>query len=562
MSLTFNIRDLSNRPWLVCNFGVAAKLTSGLGTLYLTAALRQSQVAAEYLNLAGQDVPDSITYRAPPGVVVALNAIAGLPLQRCLSVARSFRANRPDSTLVWGGPACTFYADAIDQSGLADIIVQGEGEPFARAVGGQTVTGLRVRSCSNSIVVTTPVLTDLDSLPVLPRWVSPTELVYAYDRFGVTVRAYDAQLSRGCWGKCRFCYVGNTGYRCRSARHFQEELSFITDQDVDFVRFLDDTFPLSESVLATLEHWVGQRRNPVGFFCELRVEQLQQRELLARFSNIGLTDIFVGAESGDTAELERLGKNLPVDALPSCIAFVRGLGVNAFVGLLLNLPAQTTASLANTLRLALLTEATAFYPVFARRYPGLGLTEPSTGGPPSVGAIAQEEWLELGANCTTGISDDCLFEALIKLKTLPLVKKALRKPLCDSLASIVPSGRRDVHVENARLCIEVNGAVSADEVRVDRLCPDCCALFLWAIAESNATPPQRLKDAALAMASHTDYHIRALSLWVLLRRPTLLKGSAVAALACADALRHDVHALVRCFARRLSCRLQTEAAPE
>jgi len=550
------LQELRKRPWLVFNFGVREKLTSGLGTLYFTAALREGGMDATRVNLSGTDVPADVAARVPEGAVVGLHSMSGLPLQRCLSLARYLRANRRDVPIVWGGPACTFYSDLIAESGLADVIVQGEGEPFAWAVTRGLTDGIDMHRSGGVVLVATPMVADLDTLPLLPNSFPLNDLVYPYDRFGKTVYAYDMQLSRGCWGKCRFCYVGSTRYRCHSAVRLSKELDLIAGTRVEFVRFLDDTFPLSSSIVETLEGWVRSVGRSMSFFCELRLEQLENTALLRRFARIGLRDVFVGLESGDANELAELGKPIDAGCLQSRVGTMRDLGVDVFVGLLLNIPGQTQLRLDRTLRVAASANATAYYPVFVRPYPGFPLRHQTmVSKEQTVNDVANQEWLELDANCTKDIPDQVLVDAMVKLKTLPLVKRALAQSSCMSIDEQARSDHLGLTVTAGQLCLEV--PQKALGTMVDRRCAHehCNALLLWALAEAGPTEWHLVRRTALRLVNHPNYFLRALALWVIGKQMPGTDLSSEDVEAAARSLLQDGHTLVRVMARRILNRM-------
>jgi len=547
---------LSDREWTILNLGVADKRTPGLGSRYVTAALYQSNIAAACLNFSGGDIPYEIINELPQNSIVGIHGMTGSPLKRAIAVTRFLRRNRPDVLIVWGGPLCQSHPQSLAGSGLADIIVLGEAEPFVSAIGSASFEGIHLSNIYETPLITVPPLKDLDTLPGLTDFFPVSEMVYSNNRFGDIIPTYDIQISRGCWGTCDFCYVKDIPYRIRSPQHLEKELRALSGVSPEFIRFIDDTFPLNEALILMLERWISDITFKPIFFCELRLDQLHRRDLLKRFAAIGLRDVFVGVESGDARQLKTLNKTINIRAIQSTANFLLGQGINMYVGLLLNVRNQSMESLSATLRMACTTDATAYYPAFVKDYHDSSENV-------SLDNLASEEWLDLDKNVTVDLSDNILFNALLRLKTIHLVKAIINTRLNPDCPQIIKPGANAVHIHSGQLFLRPDRIrVNAIEKALESpLCShsECAALLLWSITDCHVIDKQMRYSIATHYLSHKSYHVRALALGVIYNAYSRHLPIARSVISTVRHLRNDKHVFVQVIANRVFHLLETSS---
>ena len=261
-------------------------------------------------------------------------------------VVRAVRRQRKDAILVAGGYLPTLSTEPL----LAacpelDFVVRGEGESAAREVFGrisrgekwQDSPGVAYRSDKDCIInPPPPLIEDMDTLPFPAR----DALEQSAERTTVRIAG-----SRGCYHRCSFCCIrsfyeisGGRAPRRRSPKNIVDEMeAIVSSVGAKEFRFIDDDF------LGPEKHrgWVHEiadeiagRKLGITFAIEARADEVEE-ETLKHLKSAGLTEIFLGIESGVQRQLDTYDKHVTVDQNRRAIDLIRSCGIKLRSGFIM-----------------------------------------------------------------------------------------------------------------------------------------------------------------------------------------------------------------------------------
>ncbi len=192
---------------------------------------------------------------------------------------------------------------------------------------------------------------DPDSLSVLSR---------KYN-FGIEVPgqgllpAVNIMTSRGCPFNCNFCATpinwGRT-VRTRSPLNVVQEIEFLVEKyGARVIFFYDDTFNLSVKRVEEICRLILERRLPVFWRCEIRLD-LMTKPLLTRMKEAGLFHVSFGLEAGSARVRENIiDKKIKLQDFHNVIAWCRELEIIPNVFFIFSHPTETWAEAQETIRI-------------------------------------------------------------------------------------------------------------------------------------------------------------------------------------------------------------------
>lgn len=224
------------------------------------------------------------------------------------AIARLLRRDRPEITIVAGGPEVSFDAERFLMANPAvDFVVRGEGEDtFTELVDhlvsgtGQlsTIRGLSWRDgrslCSSP---DRPLIQDLDRVPspILDGRVD----LYASD--GEVM----LETVRGCIYRCSFCLhtKGQAGLREFSWQRIEAEVRLLCQHPaIEVIWFADPTFDANEARALRILRLVEEANPRQGVAFELRAEMLTPA-LIEQLARLNVVDLGIGLQSTNPVAL-------------------------------------------------------------------------------------------------------------------------------------------------------------------------------------------------------------------------------------------------------------------
>lgn len=225
--------------------------------------------------------------------------------------------------VILGEPEMTF-------AGLAETVRQ-KGDPLA-------LKGVAARD-SSGVVRWQPgeLVEDLDSLPFPVR----TEGLYRIPEVNI-------QGSRGCYGKCTFCYINpfygkGSLWRSRSPENIIAEIdAVIAEKGKKDFYFTDPNFfgPGRKGQERALRIAALLKERRLHFGIEGRVNDIHD-ETIGPLVEAGLRHILIGLESGKDDSLQRLNKMTTVAQNENALAVLRRHGIEPNVGFIMFEPEST-----------------------------------------------------------------------------------------------------------------------------------------------------------------------------------------------------------------------------
>lgn len=232
------------------------------------------------------------------------------------------------------------YKNILRQCSAIDSVIRGEPEsPFSHLAGSSLrsgnstcIPGLALRDGSEGFTLTKPQpVEDIDSIPFPIR----TEALLRLPEVNILG-------SRGCYGKCTFCYINTffgraSSWRPRSPENIVKEIDDIIVQTGlrDFY-FTDPNFfgpgKNGQQRAKRIASLIMPRN--IRFGIEGRVNDIHD-ETIAELVGAGLRHILIGIESGRDDSLGRMNKMTTVAQNEQALRILRKHGVEPNVGFIM-----------------------------------------------------------------------------------------------------------------------------------------------------------------------------------------------------------------------------------
>ena len=291
----------------------------------------------EAANIIGQTKPD---------LVGLTTCTADLPISR--SLARMIKSVNSGTKVVIGGAHPTALPErTLREEQWIDAAVVGEGEAtlldLANAI--ESKADLRdVKGCAfrrgDEVIITPPRdPIDLNKTPI-PAW-------------GLmrSEKKYYVQVSRGCPGKCSFCYP-MFGKRVRTVSPEKiiaeiEHILSLANPDEFILGAATFGIPRDHS-MQVLNALISSGINKKIKWRTITRVDIPDREMYALMKTAGCYQVGLGIESGDNRILRQTGKYTRVDRIKECMATIRSVGLDTVGFFVFGHPTETKESLRRT----------------------------------------------------------------------------------------------------------------------------------------------------------------------------------------------------------------------
>src|SRR3989338_841422 len=146
--------------------------------------------------------------------------------------------------------------------------------------------------------------------------------------------------SRGCYGRCTFCYVSPFygGWRGRSPQNIFEELKDLYENGVRYFYFADANFfgpgRAGRERARELADIILKERLNIRFGMECRANDLEE-DSLSRLVEAGLREVFLGIESACDPTLKRFRKDTSQEVNRRAIGLLRHFGIEPNLGFIM-----------------------------------------------------------------------------------------------------------------------------------------------------------------------------------------------------------------------------------
>ena len=282
--------------------------------------------------------------------IIGVGFMAARFTETIVGLSKVINEHKKNAWFAMGGFGPSPIPEYVLEATKADIIAIGEAEEtiielmqakttkkprlsdikgIAYREGGKTCVNLRRK----------PVL-NLDKLP-FPLWE-----IFPMERYSTCLRLFNQEddekslsllTSRGCIGKCNFCYRMENGIRKRSIDNVVEEIKYLRDQyGVTYFFMQDELFVFSKKRIFDFAEALDGNKIKIKFACDCRVDIFDQ-EMAQKMADAGCQFFDFGFESADQCVLDNMHKKVKVEQNIRAAEIVRtfpniGIGLNFLWG--------------------------------------------------------------------------------------------------------------------------------------------------------------------------------------------------------------------------------------
>jgi len=296
--------------------------TPPFGLAILAAILQENEIDVLILDCNALLIPLSSLRSHLPRKdfnFIGITATTAL-IHNSLETADICRKVYPNATIVLGGVHPTIMPGECLACPSVDLVIRGEGErSFLRLVSGEsisTIPGISFRESGkivNNPEDDEPV--DLNENPIPAYHLLPMKRYHT--ALGSSLRSPNIGIisSRGCPGRCTFCYGHFFGKKVRY-RHpqkiYEEILYLMKNHGIREMAFYDDTFTTNKQKVIELCELLLANRTDLTWSCFSRVDTVDL-ETLKIMKKAGCHQISVGIESASEKILKNIRKNISID---------------------------------------------------------------------------------------------------------------------------------------------------------------------------------------------------------------------------------------------------------
>ncbi|MEW6200461.1 MAG: radical SAM protein [bacterium] len=303
------------------------------------------------------------------------------------------------TTLIGGYHATPVPVETLKKFPSFDVVIHGEGEQTLNylidAVSGSgdlsAIEGVCYRNGDQiKLNPSRALIQNLDTLSFPAYNLMPMGKYKGY--YTVFLLRYRPALlltARGCPYQCTFCYkLTGSKYRVRSIDSIMEEIKRdLKDFNVNQILITDESFTLKrDRVILFCERLLGNGiMKKIKWVCQTRVDHVDA-ELLKLMKRAGCHTICFGVESGNQEILDKIGKNMKLDAAEEAIRMTKHAGILTFSNFIIGLPYETKQTVQDTINFAIRLDSHMVTFALLTPYPGTKVVEMAKKG---IGGLKQ-----------------------------------------------------------------------------------------------------------------------------------------------------------------------------
>lgn len=297
------------------------------------------------------------------------------------AIARKAREKFPHVEIIMGGTHPTIFHEELVRNKICDLVVRNEGEiPIARlAVNApyEAIPNLTWRDSSDKVIINpdSPKFVNLDDLPFPAYEKLPMPLYHSALGAARKEPSIGMVTSRGCPGKCTFCFSEMFGSQIRlmSPDRIIQHIEHLQNNfGIREISFYDDTFTAGRENVAQLCRLMIEKNIRLSWSCFARVDTVAP-DLLLLMKKAGCHQIMYGFETTDEKILKHINKRTNPNQFQNAIAWTRAAKINVRGAFMLGNPGETKASMEKTIAFAKKSEIQLAVFNITTPYPGTAL---------------------------------------------------------------------------------------------------------------------------------------------------------------------------------------------
>lgn len=302
------------------------------------------------------NIPEIIEKINPMTDFVGLTATTPVILD-AIEIARQIREKLPHIKIIMGGVHPTVFHRQLVEDNVCDMVVRNEGEvpiaELAKSTSFDLIPNMTWRNPQNEIV-TNPLsdkYVDLDHLPFPAYEKLPMKLYHSALGAAKYAPSIGMVTSRGCAGKCTFCFSEMFGPHVRfmSAARIIEHIEYLQKNfGIREISFYDDTFTANKNNVDELCRLIINRGMKISWSCFARVDSVTP-DLLLLMKKAGCHQIMYGFETPDKNILQNINKHTTLEQFQNAINWTRAAKINIRGAFMLGNPGETEVSMQRTI---------------------------------------------------------------------------------------------------------------------------------------------------------------------------------------------------------------------
>ena len=333
------------------------------GLMVLAACIEKEGYKVKILDtyahkLAVDDIEDFLkkTYDEPRFIGLTSSTVN---VKHAYAVSEICKKLWPKAKIIFGGVHATSKPEEPLLSKAADFVIRGEAEyTFVDLIKGkklEEINGLTYFDKKGKIIHNKEgTFVDLDKLPLPAYHLLPMDKYFPAVGSYKRLPAMNVVTSRGCPGKCTFCYqpFGNA-LRQRSPRKIADEIKLLVDEyGIKEICFYDDNFTTFKHKIKEFCNILIDEGIDITWICFARVDWIDL-DLMKLMKKTGCHQILFGAESASQKILDNIRKNISPDKVRKAVALAKEAGIDCRVTFLLGCPGETEETMEETIQFAL-----------------------------------------------------------------------------------------------------------------------------------------------------------------------------------------------------------------
>jgi radical SAM superfamily enzyme YgiQ (UPF0313 family) len=332
-----------------------------LGLATLASVLENGGHEADIIDAAvlKLGIPEILERIPPQADIIALTSTT-VEIENVISVVRAIRKYFRHAKILLGGVHPTIFHKDLVEEGHADMVVRGEGEDavlgIARKLPLDTVPNLTWRTPYGKVISNSleSQFVNLDALPFPAYHKLPMNRYHS--ALGAVKRKPSIGMvtSRGCPGKCTFCFSGMFGSRIRfmSPKRVVEHIIYLkSNYGTKEISFYDDTFTANRERVRELCSLLIKEKIDITWSCFARVDTVEPA-LLKLMKEAGCHQIMYGFESSDENILKAMKKRINPRSNENVVRWTREAGIDVRGAFMLGNPGETEETMAGTIEYA------------------------------------------------------------------------------------------------------------------------------------------------------------------------------------------------------------------
>lgn len=293
--------------------------------------------------------------------ITVISPVASKGAVKVSKIAKKF--NKP---VVWGGPFVSVVPELALKEGCVDFVVIGEGEiTFSELLDSilnsgslDDIDGLAFIDKDGVHINKDRDFADLSKFPNTDWSLIDPEKYFQH--FWLTKKMLYLYFSKGCPGKCTFCYnpkYHRSLHRTRPPEHVIDEIEYLVNNfGMDGVNFADDFLYPGKEELQTFIRLIKEKKLDFKWGGQTRLG-VYSREELQQMYDAGCRWLLFGVEGASKERIKSIKKGISLDVAKETYEICKEIGITSQSAFIIGYPDETEEELKETIRFAFYLDA-------------------------------------------------------------------------------------------------------------------------------------------------------------------------------------------------------------